>query len=67
MGKQSVSYIMPSVGAKGERMNNETLKKMRDECIKFENHRARWFRWVASTMEIEDLPDDDNDDERNSQ
>jgi len=48
-------------------MDDETLKKMRDECIKFENHRARWFRWVASTMEVEDLPDDDDDDERNPQ
>ena len=48
-------------------MDLETLKKMRDECIKFETHRARWFRWAASTMEIEDLPDDDDDNERESQ
>jgi len=48
-------------------MDLETLQRMRDECIKLETHRARWFRRVASTMEIEDLPDDDDDDEKDSQ
>jgi hypothetical protein len=67
MVKQNVSYIMPSVDAREGIMDDETLKKMRDECIKFETHRARWLRWAASTMEIEDLPDDDDDNERESQ
>ena len=60
---------MPSVVAMGERMNNETLKKMRDEC-----HDAclgKPTAWILSLYQKlssdEDLPDDDDDDERNSQ
>ena len=69
MGKQSVSYIMPSVGAKGRMMDNETLKKMRDRC--HDDCIGKPTAWILSLYQKlssdEDLPDDDDDDERNSQ
>jgi len=51
----------------------ERMRKMRNECIKFETRRARWLRssyragWVSAGKDITDLPDDDDDDERESQ